>query len=167
MPKPPEDANQQSSDGFLVNGSVNNAATSQFSSESGLRQSPLQHQEPLQRRLRPHSRQLSARCAALFAQRICDAQAVYDRITLGFTMGGPIKDSACASPRTKLLCRLPMDAQPYRTNRFRAGPHARGDGPARSTATTFPVSPQAQALLQLYPLPNITGNPPITSRFPC
>ena len=31
MPKPPEDANQQSSDGFLVNGSVNNAATSQFS----------------------------------------------------------------------------------------------------------------------------------------
>ncbi len=31
IPKPAEDANQQSSDGFLVNGSVNNAATSRFS----------------------------------------------------------------------------------------------------------------------------------------
>ena len=31
IPKPAEEANQQSSDGFLVNGSVNNAATSRFS----------------------------------------------------------------------------------------------------------------------------------------
>ncbi len=31
MPKPADEANQQSSDGFLVNGSVNNAATSRFS----------------------------------------------------------------------------------------------------------------------------------------
>src|ERR1700739_4263654 len=31
IPKPPEEANDQSADGLLVNGSVNNAATSQYS----------------------------------------------------------------------------------------------------------------------------------------
>jgi hypothetical protein len=36
IPKPAEDASQQSSDGLLVNGSVNNAATSRFSLDPAL-----------------------------------------------------------------------------------------------------------------------------------
>ena len=76
----------------------------------------------------------------------------------------------------RLLRRLPVDAQPYRRDRIRPGAYRGGaDGRSRRptqctrpTVTIYnpatglpypgnvvPVSPQAQALLQLYPLPNI------------
>ena len=56
IPKPPEDASQQSSDGFLVNGSVNNAATSRFSLDQAFGNRRFNSKESLQRRSCRHPR---------------------------------------------------------------------------------------------------------------
>jgi hypothetical protein len=177
IPKPPDDANQQSADGLLVNGSVNNAATSQFSLNQAFGNR------------RPNSRSLyNGGFALILDNSALDAQQyslsgfstpkpAYDRITVGFTVGGPFK-----IPR--LLPRGPTFFFAYQGTRDhtaltnsalvptvaeRAGDLANAVGqpstilnPATGQpypGNVVPVSTQAQALLALYPLPNVSGNP--------
>ena len=159
MPKPPEDNNTQSSDGLLVNGSVNNAATSQFS----LNQAFGNH--------RYNTRSLyNGGFAVVLDNSALDARQysltgfatpkpAYDRITAGFTVGGPIKIP-------HLLPRGPNFFAGYRWTRNH---NALTDSALVPTlderagilpdGTTLAVSPQAAALLNLYPVPNLTGNP--------
>src|SRR6202453_386145 len=91
IPKPAEDASQQSSDGFLVNGSVNNAATSRFSLDQAFGNR------------RYNSRSLyNGGFAAISDTSATDARpyslsglnlpkASYNRITGVLTLGGPLK----------------------------------------------------------------------------
>jgi hypothetical protein len=88
IPKAPDDANQQSADGLLVNGSVNNAATSQYSLNQAFGNR------------RPNSRSLyNGGFALILDNSALDARQyslsgfstpkpAYDRITFGFTVGG-------------------------------------------------------------------------------
>ena len=164
-PKPAEDANQQSSDGFLVNGSVNNAATSQFSLNQAFGNR------------RFNTKNLyNGGFAVIFDSSALDARQysltgfvtpkpVYDRITAGFTFGGPLR-----IPR--LLPHGPNFFVGYQWTRDH---NAQTDSALVPTldqragilpGMTVPVSPQAAALLQLYPLPNVTGNPHYNFQIP-
>ena len=179
IPKPPSETNEQAADGFLVNGSVSNAATSQFALTQAFGNR------------RYGSKALyNGGFAAVFDNSTLDARpyslsgqdspkATYDRITGVFTIGGPIK-----IPR--LLPRGPNFFFAYQGTRDhnaaiesglvptvaeRAGNlsgvlNALGQpvtiyNPATGlpfAGNIVPVSSQAQALLALYPQPNITGN---------
>jgi hypothetical protein len=174
----PEEAKQQSADGFLINGSVNNAATSQYelSHAFGNR--------------RPGSKSLyTGGLSAILENSEFDARPyslsgqetpkdLYDRITMGLTLGGPIK-----IPR--LLPHGPNFFVAYQWTRNSTAAIESGMVPtalertgdlsalqnALGQPTTIydpatgvplagnivPVSTQAQALLQLYPLPNIAA----------
>ena len=90
IPKAPDEQSEQSSDGFLVNGSVSNAATSQYSLDRAFGNR------------RPNSRSLyNGGFAAILDNSALDAQpyslsgreapkGAYDRVTAIFTLGGPI-----------------------------------------------------------------------------
>ncbi len=179
IPKPPEDANQQSSDGFLVNGSVNNAATSRFSLDQAFGNR------------RYNSKSLyNGGLAAIIDNSATDARpyslsglntpkASYNRFTGVFTLGGPIK-----IPR--LLPHGPNFFVAYEWTRDNTAETESGLVPTEAeragdlsglvnplgqplivynpeTGQPFPgnivpVSSQAEALLQLYPAPDIAGN---------
>jgi len=178
IPKPPEEQNQDSSGGFLVNGSVNNAATSQYSLDRAFGNR------------RPNSKSLyngglavilgnsalNARAYSLSGLEI--AKPFYNLVTGIVTIGGPMK-----IPR--LLPHGPNFFAAYQwtrnqteqdetglvpTDAERAGDLANLVNPLGQPVTVYnpttglpyvnnqvPVSPQAQALLQLYPSPNING----------
>jgi trimeric autotransporter adhesin len=180
MPKPPEE--QQSSDGFLVNGSTNNAATSRFSLDQAFGNR------------RTNSRSLyNGGIAAIYDNSALDARpyslsglespkAAYDRITALFTLGGPLNIP-------HLMPRGPNFFVAYQWTRNHNATSESGLVPTTdermgnlssllnalgqpitvydpTTKLPFPgnivpVSSQAQALLQLYPLPNI----PATSLY--
>ena len=165
MPKPPDDANQQSSDGFLVNGSVNNAATSQFSLNQAFGN----------RRFNTKSL-YNGGFGLIFDNAVLNARQysltgfetpkpVYNRITLGFTLGGPLKIP-------HLLPRGPNFFVGYQWTRNNTAQTNPGLVPTLEEragivdGTPFAVSPQAAALLQLYPLPNFTGNPSYNFQIP-
>jgi trimeric autotransporter adhesin len=180
LPKPADEASQQSNDGFLVNGSVNNAATSRFSLDQAFGNR------------RTNSRSLyNGGLAAVYDNSVLDARPYsltglntpkpnYNRITGIFTLGGPLKIP-------HLLPRGPTFFVAYEWTRNRTAETDPGLVPTEAERTgdlsnllnplgqpvivydpatglpfpgnVVPVSSQAQALLQLYPLPNITGNP--------
>jgi len=165
MPKPPEDANQQSSDGFLVNGSVNNAATSQFSLNQafGNRRSNSKSLYNGGFGLILDNSVLNARPYSLTG--FATPKPNYDRITLGLTLGGPLKIP-------HLLPRGPNFFVGYQWTRNNTAQTNPGLVPTLEEragiidGTTYPISPQAASLLQLYPLPNITGNPSYNFQIP-
>ena len=178
-PKPQPEANEQSADGFLVNGSVNNAATSKFSLDQAFGNR------------RPNSKSLyTGGLAVIFDNSALDAKPyslsgldtpkpAYNRITGVLTFGGPIKIP-------HLLRRGPNMFAAYQwtrdhnaatesglvpTDAERAGDlsgllNAAGQPVTIINPTTgapyagnvVPVSAQAKALLKLYPLPNIAGD---------
>jgi trimeric autotransporter adhesin len=179
IPKPATDANQQSSDGFLVNGSVNNAATSRFSIDQAFGNR------------RYNSRNLyNGGLAVLVDNSALDARpyslsglntpkAAYNVITAIATLGGPLRIP-------HLLPRGPNFFIAYEWTRNRTAEDESGLVPTEAerggdlsnllnplgqpvvvynptTHSPFPgnvvpVSAQAQSLLQLYPTPNINGN---------
>jgi trimeric autotransporter adhesin len=175
IPKAPDEQSEQANDGFLVKGSVNNAATSQYSLDRAFGNR------------RPNSKSLyTGGFAAILNNSALDARPysltgietskpLYDRITAAFTIGGPIK-----IPR--ILPRGPTFFAAYQwtrdhdaatepglvpTEAERAGDlsgliynPATGlpfPGCAAGQTCDVPVSSQAQALLALYPLPNLSG----------
>ncbi len=178
IPKPPEDANQQSSDGFLVNGSVNNAATSRFSLDQAFGNR------------RPNSKSLyNGGLAAILDNSALDARSYslsglespkpsYNRITGIFTFGGPMKIPHLLphGPNFFVVYQwmrnhvAETDSGLVPTEAERTGDLSGILNPLGQPITIYnpatgmpypgnvvPVSPQAQALLQLYPLPNLTG----------
>ncbi len=180
IPRPPMDQNPDSADGFLVNGSVNNAATSQFSLDRAFGNR------------RPNSRNLyNGMLAFNFDNSALNARAysltgleipkpAYNAFTGFAAIGGPLK-----IPR--LLPRGPTFSADYQWTRNqdeqdetglvptvaeRAGNLAGLTNVLGQPITIFnpttgvafannqvPVSAQASALQQLYPAPNIVANP--------
>jgi hypothetical protein len=187
IPKPAEDPNQQSSDGFLVNGSVNNAATSRYSLNQAFGNR------------RTNTRALyNGGFAAIVDNSALDARPyalsgletpkpAYNRITAIATLGGPLRIP-------HLLPRGPTFFVAYEwtrdhttatdpglvpTEAERAGDLSGLVNPLGQPLVIYdpvtklpfpgnvvPVSSQAQSLLQLYPLPNITGNPLYNYQIP-
>jgi carboxypeptidase family protein len=179
IPKPQEEANEQALDVFLVNGSVNNAATTRFSLDQAFGNR------------RANSKSLyNGGLAAIFDNSALDARPYslsglqtpkpfYNRITGAFTLGGPIRIP-------HLLPHGPIFFVAYQWTRDHVAATESGLVPTAeermgnlggllnplgqpvvvfnpATGLPFPgnvvpVSPQAQALLQLYPLPNIVGD---------
>ena len=177
VPKPAADANQQ--DGFLVNGSTNNAATSKFSLDQAFGNK------------RANSKSLyTGGLGAIYDNSGTDARPyslsgidtpkpAYNRITGLVTLGGPLniprvlphgptfflgyqwtRDSTAATESGL----VPTAAE--RTGDLAGVVDALGAPVAIYNPATglpfannmVPVSPQAQALLQLYPLPNLVGD---------
>jgi hypothetical protein len=178
VPKPPDEQSEQANDGFVVNGSVNNAATSQYSLDRAFGNR------------RPNSKSLyTGGFAAVLNNSALDARpyaltgvqapkALYDRITAAISVGGPIKIP-------HILPRGPNFFATYQWTRDhnaatepglvptlaeRAGNLSGLINPSGEPTAIFnpanglaypgglvPVSSQAQALLALYPLPNLTG----------
>ena len=178
VPKPADDADQQSADGLLVNGSVNNAATSIFSLNQAFGNT------------RGNSRNLyNGGLALSFDNSALDAKQYsltgvdtpkpdYNRLTGGLTFGGPLRIPHLLprnGPNLFLAYQwtrnhtAETDSALVPTEAERRGDLLNAPGqpatilnPATGqpfSGSVVPVSAQAQALLQLYPLPNITGNP--------
>jgi hypothetical protein len=178
VPKPTEQSDQDSSDGFLVNGSVNNAATSMFSLNQAFGNQ------------RGNSRNLyNGGLAFAFDNSTLDAKQyslsgvdtqkpVYNRMTGGLTFGGPLRIPHLLrrnGPNLLLAYQwthnrtATTDSALVPTEAERAGDLSGTSGQPSTiinpiTGQPFPgnvvpVSTQAQSLLQLYPLPNLTGNP--------
>jgi len=180
IPKPPDEQSEKANDGFLVNGSVNNAATSQYSLDRAFGNR------------RPNSKSLynggvmavignsalDARAYSLTGQEL--AKPFYNAVTGAVSIGGPIKIR-------RILPRGPNFFAGYQWTRNQTQQNQTGLVPtddertgnlnglvnsAGQPITVFdpttgmpypnnqvPISTQAQALLALYPHANITGNP--------
>lgn len=176
-PQPSEDT-ERAAEGLLINGSENNAATSQYSLS------------PAIGNRRPGTKSLYNGSFGAFAENsIFDAKPYsltglvlpkdsYNRITMVATLGGPIRipplfyrgpnfflgyqwtRNGRASTATGLM---PTEAE--RNGDLSGLTNAQGQPPTIYNPATgmpftgpIPVSPQAQALLALYPLPNLEGN---------
>jgi hypothetical protein len=179
IPKPQEDASQQSSDGLLVNGSVNNAATSKFSLDQAFGNR------------RSNSKSLyTGGLAAILDNSALDARpyslsglntpkASYNRITGIVTLGGPLKiphllphgpnfffayqwtrdhDAATESGLVPTAAERSGDLSGLLNALGQPVPIFNPMTGAAYPGNMVPVSAQAQALLKLYPLPNIAGD---------
>ncbi|MGB6133956.1 MAG: TonB-dependent receptor [Acidobacteriaceae bacterium] len=178
MPPPPEESNEQTADGLLVNGSDNNAATSKYSLSPAFG-----NRRPGTRGLYTGgfasavgNSAFDARPYSLTGFQVPKAE--YSEVIAGVTLGGPL-----IIPH--LFYHGPEFFVAYQWTRDSTGstdPALMPDAAERSgdlsgltnplgqpltiynpaTGQPFtgpvPVSPQAQALLNLYPLPNIPGD---------
>jgi hypothetical protein len=177
VPQPPQpnDDADRAADGLLINGSENNAATSQYSLSPAIGNH------------RPGSRALYNGSFGAYAENaVFDAKPyslgggvlpkdIYNRFTLVATLGGPIRippilyhgptfyvgyqwtRNGSASTGTGLV---PTAAERNGDlgDLANGGPLAIHDPVTGAPVTgPIPVSPQAQALLALYPMPNIAG----------
>lgn len=178
-PKPPEDESQRPSDGLLVNGSTNNAATSKYSLDQafGNGRSGTKSLYTGGLAFVIDSSALDARPYSLSG--LASPKNSYNRFTGIATLGGPIKIP-------HLLRHGPTFFLAYEWTRDRIAANEAGLVPTAAermgdlsgvldalghpvtivnpatgapfAGSVVPVSPQAQALLRLYPLPNIAGN---------
>jgi hypothetical protein len=157
-PQTPPDANaNKAADGLLVNGSESNAATSQFSLS------------PAFGNHRPGSKSLyNGGFSAIIDNSALDARpdsltgfetpkSPYSRVTMGITLGGPLNIP-------HLMWHGPNFFTAYQWSRSNNASNVTGLVPdadqriGQLAGLTIPVSPQAAALLDLYPLPNAGGN---------
>jgi len=156
-PEEPAPQQQQANDGLLINGSSNNAATSQYTlapafgnqhkGGHGLYNGGLE--------LVLDNSALDARPYSLSG--LSQPKAAYNQIELGITLGGPIYIP-------HLLPNGPNFFVHYQLTRNRTDSTASGLMPTADERNgilptgTVAVSPQALALLQYYPLPNVAGS---------
>ncbi|HEY4357075.1 MAG TPA: TonB-dependent receptor [Acidobacteriaceae bacterium] len=156
-PKPQSEEAAQANDGFLVNGSVNNAATSQFSLAQAFGNT------------RKGSKSLyTGGLGLVFDNSALDARTYslsgveqpkldYNRATLTATLGGPIRIP-------HVMPRGPNFFVGYQWQRDSTAESLTGLVPTADQrngilpgGNVSPISPQAQALLALYPLPNVAS----------
>jgi len=149
MKAPEEPAS--SNDGFLVNGSVNNAATSQFTLAQGFGNT------------RKGTRSLyNGGLGVIYDNSALDARpysltgldtpkSSYSTVTGIATFGGPLRIP-------HLLPRGPNFFIGYQWTRNRIAATESGLVPTLEQRNTTPIDSVAQALLALYPQPNLSGN---------
>ena len=166
MPKPSAEVAQQANDGFLVNGSVNNAATSQFSLDNAFGNT------------RKGMRGLyTGGLALIYDNSALDAKPFsvsgfdspkqgYNQITGVATFGGPLNIP-------HVMPRGPNFFVVYRWTRDNTAAINVGLVPTEAqrsgdlaTGVVDPIDPVAQSLLNLYPLPNVAGNTQYNYQIP-
>jgi hypothetical protein len=156
-PRLPSENASQANDGFLVNGSVNNAATSQYSLAQAFgntRSSRSLYNGGLGLVL--DNSAFDAKPYSLSGQQT--PKSDYNTVTLFAALGGPVKIP-------HLLPRGPNFFLQYQWSRSNNAvvipglvPTAAQRAGILTNGTISPISPQAAALLALYPLPNLAGN---------
>ncbi len=177
IPKPPDDSTPRPSDGLLINGSSSNAATSQYALDRafGNRRGS--------KSLYTGSLGLTFDNSATDAKPYALAgletpKASYNRITGIFTFGGPINIPHVMrhGPDLFLAYQWTRDRNDFTQTGLvpdlaeRSGDFSNELDPfgrpvqifnpitGQPFAGSIPITPQAQALLALYPLPNIANN---------
>ncbi len=141
----------QSNDGLLVNGSVNNAATSQFTIAPGFGNTRKGVTSLYTGGLAVilDNSALDARPYSLSG--LSTPKSNYNLFTAAATIGGPIR-----IPR--LLPRGPNFFVAYEWTRNQSAYTLSGLVPTLEQRAIMPIDPIAQALLAYYPLPNIANN---------
>lgn len=152
-PAPPE-TTETAADGFLINGSVNNGASSPFSLAAAFGNSRKgtgsQYNGSLS--FTADNSALDARAFSLTGQDT--TKPAYNRLTGFFSFGGPIK-----IPR--LLPNGPNFIVNYQWTRDRNAYIQPGRMPTEEERNAIPpdlISPQAKELLSFYPFPNFSGS---------
>lgn len=150
-PKPAEESSQQPADGFLVNGSVNNAATSQFSLAQAFGNS-----RSAAKRLYTGGIALVLDSSALDARPyslsgLDTPKPTYNSVTGGLTFGGPVN----------IPHHMPHGPNLFTAYQWTRNQVASTDSGLVPTAEQHAVTSfdPVKALLALYPLPNVVGNP--------
>ena len=186
-PTSEDDLNQQASDGFLINGSVNNGAASPFAQltafgnnrngAKGLYNGGIG--------IIFDNSGLDARPFSLTGQNT--PKASYNRITGVATLGGPLRiphvwrkgpdffvgyqwtRNRDATTQSALVPDLAERAGNFSNELNAQGQPIQIFNPATGLpflGNMIPISPQAQALLNFYPLPNVRGNPRYNYQIP-
>jgi len=166
LPKPSEATLQQAADGFLVNGSVNNAATSQFTLASAFGNTR-----------KGYGALYTGGISLILGNSVLDARPFsvtglnepkqsYSTITGVLTFGGPLNIP-------HLLPRGPNFFVVYQWIRDNTATSVPGLVPTEAqrngdlpTGVIDPIDSVAQNLLQLYPLPNVAGNSQYNYQIP-
>jgi trimeric autotransporter adhesin len=182
-----DDLNQQASDGFLINGSVNNGAASPFAQlaafgnnrngAKGLYNGGIG--------IIFDNSGLDARPFSLTGQNT--PKASYNRIMGVATLGGPLRiphvwrkgpdffvgyqwtRNRDATTQSALVPDLAERAGNFSNELNAQGQPVQILNPATGMpfpGNMIPVGPQAQALLNFYPLPNVAGNPRYNYQIP-
>jgi len=158
-PKPQEDSSQlpSSSDGLLINGSVNNAATSQFSLAPafGNNRSGKKSLYTGGLGLILGNSALDARPFSLSGQTTPKPE--YNRLTGILTLGGPLNIPHLLPHGPNFFVAYQRTENGTATSLSGLVPTAAERNGYLPNGEVTPVS-QAQALLKLYPLPNVVGN---------
>jgi len=156
-PKPPEDPAQQPSDGLLINGSVNNAATSQFSLAPAFGNN------------RSGKKGLyTGGLAVILGNSVLDARPFslsgqttpkpeYNRLTGVVTLGGPLNIPHLLPHGPNFFVAYQRTQNGNATTLSGLVPTEAERSGNLPTGNVTPVS-QAEALLKLYPMPNVNGN---------
>ena len=177
-PPPPEEIAQRAVDGLLVNGSVNNAATSQFSLAARFGNTASgKSLYNFSVNMRADVSALDARSYSISGFNTSKPQT--SAITGGFAVQGPLKIPhvlrngpnifvGYQRTRDSVAISTPglVPDLAVRSGDFSHEVDALGKPVVVIDPTTgkpypgnkVPISPQAQALLALYPLPNVAGN---------
>jgi hypothetical protein len=151
-PSPPdEDIAEQAADGLLINGSVNNGAASAFGQAAGFG-----NFHGIKRSLYTGGlgfflgdSALDARPFSLTGQNT--PKPVYSSITGVANFGGPL-------PLSRFFKMVPSFYIGYQWTRHSNATTATARVPTLEERSAGPISPQAQALLDYYPLPNFAGS---------
>jgi carboxypeptidase family protein len=156
-PKPQDDPTQQPSDGLLINGSVNNAATSQFSlapafgnnrsGKKGLYTGGLA--------VILGNSALDARPFSLSGQTTPKPE--YSRLTGVVTLGGPLNIPHLLHHGPNFFVAYQRTQNGNATTLSGLVPTAAERSGDLPSGVVTPVT-QAQSLLKLYPLPNVVGD---------
>ena len=175
-----EEANQNAADGFLINGSQNNGAASPFAQLAAFGNARNAGKGLYHGGIgfRLDNSALDARPFSLSG--LDTPKASYNRVSGAVTLGGPLKiphlfkhgpnffisyqwtRDRNASIQSALVPDLAERQGDFSHELNAQGQPVQIFNPATGlpfAGNTVPVSPQAQALLNLYPTPNVTGNP--------
>jgi hypothetical protein len=184
---PPEDLNQSAADSFLINGSVNNGAASPFAQLAAFGNARNVGKGAYHGGIgfRLDNSALDARPFSLSG--LASAKATYNRMTGVATMGGPLKvphlfhgqdnfflsyqwtRDSNNSIQSALVPDLAERQGDFSHELNPQGQPVQIFNPATGLpfpGESVPISTQARALLSLYPLPNVTGNPSYNFQVP-
>jgi hypothetical protein len=175
MPKPPENGDEQSNDGYLVNGSVNNAATSRYSTNPAFGNTRSGFRGLYNGGFAANIANSALNARPYSISGIAAAQSNYDQITNSAYLGGPLKiphllprgpnfyinyawtRNNNAAINTGLVPTLDERSGDLAGLLNALGQPVTIYNPATGLAyqgNQVPVSQQAAALLKLYPMPN-------------
>jgi len=179
-PPPREDVNHPAAEGFLINGSVNNGAASPFAQLAafGNARNNVRGLYHGAIGFKLDNSSLDARPFSLSGQST--PKAAYNRVTGVATLGGPLRiphllhhgpdffvsyqwtRDRDATTQSALVPDLAERQGDFSRELNALGQPIQIFNPATGQpfpGSVVPITPQARALLNLYPLPNVAGNP--------
>ena len=125
IPKAPEE-NEESADGFLVQGSVNNAATSQYATNPAFGNTRSGTKALYTGGFAAFESNSALNAQPYALSGVPTAKPAYNDFTGAAALQGPISSSCEPPPRPELFCLLPVDAQQQLAGLARPGAYGRG-----------------------------------------